>query len=231
MLNRYGPSRVVLMNSDTFRNEQPLTVERIAWCLYFCPCRSGADTVQLAFDSAALTQVLRMAGCGERCEAMKRAAHPQSTFAAGIVASDRIWLRCCLIASASLYMDALQTRISIERHFSRLFPAFPRSLASVLIPRPITPRHNGHAAGTPILRHSPFCFGYAAIRVWVSKQKPPAQQARGCGPKYGRDFSSEPPQKARLRPWERGTLPPQHAQNLCRGPRDLASLRARVSRG
>ncbi len=114
------------------------------------------------------------------------------------------------------YIDALQTGLLIERHLSRISPAFPRSLASVLIPRP--------AALAALLR----C---AALRVWVSKQKSPAQHARGCGPECGRDFSSEPPQKARLRPWERGTLPPQHAQNVCRGPRDLASLRARVSRG
>lgn len=39
-----------------------------------------------------------------------------------------------------------------------------------------------------------------ALRVWVSKQK--------SRPKNGRDFSSEPPQKARFRPWERTTLAP-----------------------
>jgi hypothetical protein len=122
----------------------------------------------------------------------------------------------CGVLSASLYMDALQANVSIGRHFSQIFPPFPRSLASVLFPRPAA---------------SPFCFCCAALRVWVSKQISPAQQARGCGPKHGRDFSSEPPQKARLRPWERGTLPPRHTQIVCRGPRALASLRARVSRG
>ena len=73
----------------------------------------------------------------------------------------------------------------------RIFPAHPRSLALVLIPRP--------AALAVLLRTS------CALRVWVSKQKSSAQQTRGCGPECGRDFSSEPPQKARLRPWERGT--------------------------
>jgi len=34
------------------------------------------------------------------------------------------------------YRDAFQTSVSIERHLSRIFPAHPRSLASVLIPRP-----------------------------------------------------------------------------------------------
>lgn len=34
------------------------------------------------------------------------------------------------------YIGALQTSVSIELQFSRISPAFPRSLASVLIPRP-----------------------------------------------------------------------------------------------
>jgi hypothetical protein len=34
------------------------------------------------------------------------------------------------------YIGALQTNCSIERQFSRISPAFPRSLASVLVPRP-----------------------------------------------------------------------------------------------
>jgi len=54
------------------------------------------------------------------------------------------------------YMDALQTSVSVERHFSRIFPAHPRSLASVLIPRPATlavllrsPRRTPFGSGFP----------------------------------------------------------------------------------
>lgn len=85
----------------------------------------------------------------------------------------------------------LHASVFVQRHPSSYFPAHPRSLAMVLIPRP--------AALAVLLRTS------YALRVWVSKQKSPAQQTRGYGPECGRDFSSEPPQKARLRPWERGT--------------------------
>jgi hypothetical protein len=42
---------------------------------------------------------------------------------------------------------SLQTGVSIERHLSRIFPAHPRSLASVLIPRPAARRVS--ASATP----------------------------------------------------------------------------------
>jgi hypothetical protein len=38
------------------------------------------------------------------------------------------------------YIGALQINVSIERQFSRIFPAHPRSLASVLFPRPAARR-------------------------------------------------------------------------------------------
>ena len=38
------------------------------------------------------------------------------------------------------YIGALQTSVYLERQFSRIFPAPPRSLASVLIPRPAARR-------------------------------------------------------------------------------------------
>ncbi len=38
------------------------------------------------------------------------------------------------------YKDALRTSVSIERQFSRIFPAYSRSLALVLIPRPAARR-------------------------------------------------------------------------------------------
>ena len=70
------------------------------------------------------------------------------------------------------YRDAFQEEVSIERHLSRIFPAHPRSLAR---------------CWSRARRHSAFCFGCAALRVWVSKEK--------SRPKYRQDFSSEPPQK------------------------------------
>ncbi len=73
---------------------------------------------------------------------------------------------------------------------------------------------------------SMFCFGCAALRVWVSKEKISLRLRP-----FGRDFFFGASQKAHLGTWERGTLPPHHTQIVCWGPRDLASLRARVSRG
>jgi hypothetical protein len=49
------------------------------------------------------------------------------------------------------YIGALQTSVYLERQFSRIFPAHPRSLASVLIPRPAALRVSASA--------------YAALRV------------------------------------------------------------------
>jgi hypothetical protein len=97
-----------------------------------------------------------------------------------------------LLSGCTGILNAMQPFMQVFPYSAispRIFPAHPRSLASVLIPRP--------AALAVLLRTS------CALRVWVSKQKSTAQQARGYGPECGRDFSSEPPQKARLRPWER----------------------------
>ena len=82
----------------------------------------------------------------------------------------------------------LQTGVSVKRHLSRIFPAHPRSLASVLVPRPAARRCS--ASATP-----PCGSGFP-------KKKSPC----GCGPLSGARFlSSEPPQKAHLGTWERGT--------------------------
>jgi hypothetical protein len=58
------------------------------------------------------------------------------------------------------YIDALQTSVSLERHFSRIFPAHPRSLASVYSPRP------------------------AALRVSASATTPAGQKRTCRGPRY-----------------------------------------------
>ena len=83
------------------------------------------------------------------------------------------------------YIGALQTGVSIERQFSRIFPVHPRSLASVLIPRRITPSRKDRVPGTPILRTASFCFS----------RTPPPTRCVGS-----------PLRKMQLLPWERGTL-------------------------
>jgi len=75
----------------------------------------------------------------------------------------------------------LQTGISIERHLSRIFPAPPRSLASVLYPRP------------------------AARRVSASAMRPYGLRlSENLCAKNAKRFS-EPSVKAPLGTWERGT--------------------------
>ncbi len=81
------------------------------------------------------------------------------------------------------YIGALQTSVYLERQFSRIFPAHPRPLASVLIPRP------------------------AARRVSAS------HSVRPCGFRLSKNLCaknakrfSEPSEKDAAWPWERGTL-------------------------
>jgi hypothetical protein len=80
----------------------------------------------------------------------------------------------------------LQSSVSVKRHLSCIFPAHPRSLASVLIPRPAARRVSASASPPSGLRLSENLF-----------DKPP-QRART------RRFS-EPSVKAPLGTWERGT--------------------------
>jgi hypothetical protein len=80
------------------------------------------------------------------------------------------------------YIGALQTSVSIERQFSRIFPAHPRSLASVLNPRPAARRVSASA--------SPPC-GFRLSKNLCATN--------------GKRFS-EPSEKDAAWPWERGTL-------------------------
>jgi len=105
------------------------------------------------------------------------------------------------------YIGALQTSVYLERQFSRIFPAHPRSLARCLS------RARRHGASLLRLRR-PADFGFQKILCATNAKR-----------------FSEPSEKDAAWPWERGTLPPHHTQIVCWGPRDLASLRARVSRG
>ena len=80
------------------------------------------------------------------------------------------------------YIGALQTSVSIERQFSRIFPAHPRSLASVLNPRPAARRVSASA--------SPPCGFRFSKNLCATNAK----------------RFSEPSEKDAAWPWERGTL-------------------------
>jgi hypothetical protein len=90
------------------------------------------------------------------------------------------------------YIDVLQRGVFIERRFSRISPAYPRSLARCF---------------SRARRHSAFCFTLTgALRVWVSKEKiSGATNARLWPSKRARFFLRSLRRKTRLRPWERGT--------------------------
>jgi hypothetical protein len=109
---------------------------------------------------------------------------------------------CWLVATTSLYTDALQTDVPVERQS----PVFPRLSL-------------GHSLRcfSRARRHSAFCFALSgALRVWVSKEKISRATTRDFGPQCGRDFC--------LRSLRRKT----RLRHL--GAGHLASLRARVSR-
>jgi hypothetical protein len=120
------------------------------------------------------------------------------------------------------YIGAFQASVFIERQFSRIFPAHPRSLARCLS------RARRHGASLLRLHHP------ATQRSRIGD--PGFRRPAGFGfqkilcARNAKRFS-EPSEKDAAWPWERGTLPPHHTQIVCWGPRDLASLRARVSRG
>ena len=110
--------------------------------------------------------------------------HPLSAFAAGLggLRTQRVFY--CPVAVASDAPRTLQTSVSVERHLSRIFPAHPRSLASVLTPRP------------------------AARRVSASASPPYGLRLSEnlCAKNKGAKRFSEPSVKAPLGTWERGTL-------------------------
>ena len=117
----------------------------------------------------------------EKCGETFGAVHPRPARMPDPTASDHrgasaIWLR------RHPYIDALQMGVSAERHLSRIFPAHPRSLALVLIPRP------------------------AALRVSASAYQPPCgfRLSENLCAKKAKRFS-EPSEKAPLGTWERGT--------------------------
>ena len=107
----------------------------------------------------------------------------------------------CLVATASDALCSLQAGVSVERHLSRIFPAHPRSLASVLTPRPATLRCS--ASATP-----PYGSGFPNKNL---PRKMRAAAAQSAGEIFLR------------------SLRRKHISAL--GAGHLASLRAGVSRG
>ena len=99
---------------------------------------------------------------------------------------------------------ALQTDVSIERQFSRIFPAHPRSLARCLSHAP-SPHHATTAwPGTPILRHgtallfrlSENLFGTTPHRTRTKRFSEPSENAPfglGSGA-HSRRFAQECPE-------------------------------------
>ena len=126
--------------------------------VFSCSRRHVAEVTQLAFDSVAPIQAHRIARCEERCEALERAVHPRSAFAAGRVASGRLWFHCRVARSASLY------RRPSDKCFHRApilpyFPCSPSVTRFGAYPAPggttrlcfgfTTPLRKDRASGTP----------------------------------------------------------------------------------
>jgi hypothetical protein len=158
--------------------------------------RIGA--AQLTLDSVAPAQASRRTGCDGRWSAENGVVHPLRAFVASTGSQRQARERrffCVLVASA-YRATGLQQRCFHRAPFLPYFPCFPSVTRFGAYPAP---------GGT---RRS------ASLRaLWVSAFRksfwPFPQRVR-------KEKISEPSEKARLRPWERGTL---------------ASLRARVSRG
>ena len=72
--------------------------------------------------------------------------HSLSAFAAGLGGRRTQRVFYCPVAMASDAQWTLQTGVFVERHLSRIFPAHPRSLASVLTPRPAARRVSASAS-------------------------------------------------------------------------------------
>ena len=90
------------------------------------------------------------------------------------------------------YIGALQTGISIERQFSRIFPAHPRSLASVLIPRPAARRGSASHSVRPCgFRLSKNLCATTAKRFSEPSEKAPLGLGSGA---HSRRFAQECPE-------------------------------------
>ena len=108
------------------------------WGLSY-PRRPVAETVQLSFDSVVQYRPIA------RREAENNAKHWDTRFTRSLLLQPEAWQTAGHDSMAVWlhrhpYIGALQTNVSIERQFSRIFPAHPRSLAR-RFSRATSPRH------------------------------------------------------------------------------------------
>jgi hypothetical protein len=104
-----------------------------------CPRRSVAETVQLAFDSVAQYRPFAWRG------AENDAKHWNVRSTRSLLLQPEAWQTTGYGSTAVRlhrhpYIGALQTGVYLERQFSRIFPAHPRSLAR-RFSRATSPRH------------------------------------------------------------------------------------------
>ena len=157
--------------------------------------RPGA--AQFALESVARIQAPRRTGCGGRC-GKDGVVHPLPAFVSG-ARSQRQHRECryfCVLVALASCATSLQQRRFHRAPSLPYFPCFPSVTRFGAIPAP-----GGLAV---LLRYAPFGFRLSENLFGHFRKE------------RGKKRFSEPSEKARLRPWERGTL---------------ASLRARVSRG
>jgi hypothetical protein len=143
------------------------------------PADLRIESAQLAVAPIAQIQASRMADCGGRCSPKDGMVRPHSAFVVHEGSHRTQQTSWCPVAMASC-TGAVQQNIFIERHLSRIFPASPRSLASVLIPRPAARRGSAFTAFRKSFR--PFPQGARKEKIFRTFRKSAAW------------------------PWERGTL-------------------------
>jgi hypothetical protein len=134
-----------------------------------------------AFHVVTQEQAPTVSAGRQRCGKLPGTFHPLPAGQRRVRGATRRRLRRSGCESNASLSRHLQTDVSIERHLSRIRPCLTRSLARCF---------------SRALRHLAFCF---ALRAPCGSGFPKKKSPCGCGPKNGRDFSSEPPQKARLR--------------------------------
>lgn len=157
-------------------------------------------------------QALALSASRQRCGRLQGEVHPLPAGPRQMEGETERTIPACRLRIRLILLQTPSDGCLRKAPFLPDSPMSHSATRSVLISRPaplafcfaLPPQQvKSEPAGTPVLR-APCGSGFP-------KKKSPC----GFGPWRGEIFSSEPPQKARLRAWERGTL---------------ASLRAGVSR-
>lgn len=168
-----------------------------------CPLHARpASRGQLAIVAFARVQMLRTADCQEPgCGGC--GVRPPSAQAARTQASHRLRFRCRVVRLASFY-GSLRAGVFIDRQFSRIVPAHPRSLARCFSrapsPRAGDPDSAAHRVllfpdsspnqvrWVPTPENAPSALGAGHIH------HPSTRSARAPGPRYSRRFAQECPE-------------------------------------